>query len=33
MVSQRGRGRPKKYAINHISINTTQKKLRKFDNK
>jgi len=30
---QRGRGRPKKYAISHISINTTQKKLRRFEDK
>jgi hypothetical protein len=32
-VSQRGRGRPKKYVTNHISINTTQKKLRRFEDK
>jgi hypothetical protein len=27
----RGRGRPKKTMPTHISINTTQKKLRRFD--
>jgi hypothetical protein len=30
---QRGRGRPKKYGVTHISINSTQKKLRRFDEK
>jgi hypothetical protein len=30
---QRGRGRPKKYVLNHITVNITQKKLRKFDEK
>jgi hypothetical protein len=30
---QRGRGRPKKYAISHTTVNITQKKLRKFDEK
>jgi hypothetical protein len=29
----RGRGRPKKYAVTHVSINTTQKKLRRFEEK
>lgn len=29
----RGRGRPKKNAVAHITINTTQKKLRRFDEK
>ncbi len=28
---QRGRGRPKKYAITHIAVNSTQKKLRRFE--
>lgn len=32
-VIPRGRGRPKKYMVSHITINATQKKLRKFDEK
>jgi len=28
---QRGRGRPKKYVISHIAVNSTQKKLRRFE--
>lgn len=28
---QRGRGRPKKYALSHISVNVVQKKLRRLD--
>lgn len=32
-VVQRGRGRPKKYATSHITVNVVQKKLRKFDEK
>jgi hypothetical protein len=28
---QRGRGRPKKYIVSHIAVNSTQKKLRRFD--
>lgn len=30
-VVQRGRGRPKKYALTHVSVNVTQKKLRRFE--
>lgn len=30
-VVQRGRGRPKKYALSHISVNVVQKKLRRFE--
>lgn len=30
---QRGRGRPKKYMISHITVNQTQKKLRRFNEK
>ena len=29
----RGRGRPKKYMISHISVNSTKKKLRRFGEK
>jgi hypothetical protein len=32
-LMQRGRGRPKKYVLSHITVNITQKKLRKFDEK
>ena len=32
-VLPRGRGRPKKYMVSHLTINATQKKLRKFDEK
>jgi hypothetical protein len=28
---QRGRGRPKKYITTHIAVNSTQKKLRRFE--
>jgi hypothetical protein len=30
---QRGRGRPKKYTLSHITVNIAQKKLRKLDEK
>jgi hypothetical protein len=30
-VVQRGRGRPKKYALTHVTVNVTQKKLRRFE--
>ena len=29
----RGRGRPKKYMVTHISVNSTKKKLRRFGGK
>ena len=29
----RGRGRPKKYMVSHISVNSTKKKLRRFGGK
>ena len=29
----RGRGRPKKYVVTHVSVNSTKKKLRKFGDK
>ena len=29
----RGRGRPKKYMISHITVNAAKKKLRRFDGK
>ena len=29
----RGRGRPKKYVVSHISVNSTKKKLRRFNGK
>ncbi len=30
-VVHRGRGRPKKYALNHVSLNVAHKKLRRFE--